>query len=144
MYQEQKRTISKPRYWVLPLTNRTNNHQAGGVNCAGSTPSPSKGGIPRSLRKGSPISGWIERNKEVFRTIALKQIAEGFKYSPGHRLAGENADSFFGKIGASRHRARPDRSPTRRTELPKARPATRRCGSRDGTSDRHATADRFT
>lgn len=36
---------------------------------------------------------------EVFRTIVLKQIAKGFKYSSGHRLAGENADSVFGKIG---------------------------------------------
>jgi hypothetical protein len=31
VYQEQKRSESTPRYWILPITNRTNDHQASGV-----------------------------------------------------------------------------------------------------------------
>lgn len=50
-------------------------------------------------RIGSAIRGWIEQNEDAFRTIVKAQIAEGFVYSPGYRLTGENADAFFGEIG---------------------------------------------
>ena len=63
---------------------------------------PSSNGTSRPTRN-SPMTiqfmKWLRENKQVFEDLIWSQVVEDFVYSDGSKLAGINANNFFGPIG---------------------------------------------
>lgn len=96
MYQEQKKSDSKPSYWILPVANRTDDHQAELVDITPLIPADYEAERSRIL---SPAELLELHNRFQQMTLDYSALPAGQKYEGIRPLKKETQLALWISLG---------------------------------------------